>query len=200
MNYNYIAPFYDTLSKLCFFNRQQKAHKPILEHLKANDRILWLGGGSGWFLTKIDQLGIDLTIDYVEVSFVMINRAKKKSLINISVNFIEEDILYFVPDKAYDVIITAFIFDHFKVIDCENMFNRFDNNLISRGKWIYIDFCEQQNVVQRFITKLMVLFFNVIAGIKTNDFPKISYLFQSYQLISSKSYFINYIQSKVYLK
>lgn len=200
MNYNYIAPYYDVLSRLCFLNRQQKAHKIILNHLKSNDKILWLGGGSGWFLKEIDNLEIKLSIDYVEVSSVMMEKAKERKLKNISIHFIQEDILKFIPNQEYDVIITAFIFDHFQVNECEMMFNRFNSFLRPNGIWVYIDFNEVQNHFQRLLTHSMVLFFSVIAGIKTNDFPKIDYLFDEYKLIDHQEYFGKYIQAKVYQK
>lgn len=200
MNYNYIAPYYDILSRFCFLNQQQKAHQVILNHLKQNDRILWLGGGSGWFLEEIDLLGIKLEIDYVEVSSVMMDKAKSKILYNYEVNFIQEDILKFNTSQKYDVVITAFIFDHFKAEECELMFHRFNQNLNRNGKWIYIDFCEDQNLFQRILTRSMVLFFNIIAGIKTQDFPKIERLFSNMKLIESKNYFLKYIQAKVYQK
>ena len=200
MNYNYIAPYYDVLSRLCFLNRQQKAHKIILNHLKSNDKILWLGGGSGWFLPEIERLGIKLSIDYVEVSAVMIEKAKKHNCNNISIKFIQEDILNFKSNQSYDVVITAFIFDHFQTNECERMFNRFNRYLKPNGLWVYIDFNEVQNYFQRLLTHSMVLFFSVIAGIKTNDFPKIEYLFDEFKLIDQQDYFGKYIQAKVYQK
>jgi len=200
MNYNYIAPYYDFLSRLCFLNRQQMAHKIILNYVKPNDKILWLGGGSGWFLPKMDELGFPLTIDYVEVSTIMINKAKQHKLKHLSVNFITQDILHFYPDKIYDVVITAFIFDHFTTTDCQEMFYRFTLNLNHKAKWIYIDFNEDQNQMQRLLTKTMVVFFNLVAGFRTNDFPKVDILFNSYQLIDKQSYFLDYIQSKIYQK
>ncbi len=200
MNYNYIAPYYDLLSRICFLNQQQKAHQIILEHLKPNAKILWLGGGSGWFLPKIDQLRFNLSIDYVEVSLVMLTKAKQKKLKNTSVHFIEEDILKFNSDQKYDVIITAFIFDHFKREECELMFNRFNENLKTNGKWIYIDFCENQTKIQRCLTRAMVLFFNVVAGIKAKDFPKVDDLFNNFKMLAKRAYFLKYIEAKVYVK
>lgn len=200
MNYNYIAPYYDFLSRLCFLNRQQNAHKIILKHLNSNDKILWLGGGSGWFLPEIERLGVKLSIDYVEVSSVMIEKAKKYNCNNISIKFILDDILNFKSNQSYDVVITAFIFDHFKRKDCELIFNRFNLNLRDKGKWFYIDFCEDQNVFQRFLTRSMVLFFSIIAGIKTKDFPEIEYLFDEFKLIDQQHLFAKYIQANVYQK
>ncbi|RLZ10771.1 methyltransferase domain-containing protein [Faecalibacter macacae] len=200
MNYNYIAPYYDLLSRICFLNRQQIAHKIILKYLKANDKILWLGGGSGWFLEEINELNILVEIDYVELSTVMINKAKTRNHSNLKVNFYKEDIFKFETNQNYNIVITAFIFDHFSASDCEVLFTKFNPNLIIEGKWFCVEFNENQNLIQRFLTKSMVVFFNLIAGIKTKDFPKIDHLFNDFNLIEEKQYFWNYIQSKVYKK
>lgn len=200
MNYNYIAPYYDLLSRICFLNRQQLAHKIILKHLNSGDQILWLGGGSGWFLEDINKLNIDLEFDYVEFSTVMIEKAKARKVSNINVNFYQEDFFQFVPNKNYDVIITAFVFDHFSEKECEILLKKYNQFLNKKGKWAYVDFCEEQNFIQRFLTKSMVLFFNLVAGIGAKDFPKVNGLFDDFELIEGKEYFGNYIQSKIYKK
>ena len=201
MNYNYIAPFYDSLSRICFLNRQQKAHRLILPYLENNQKILWLGGGSGWFLKEMDHLNLNLEIDYVEMSSVMMNKAKSLDLKHIKVNFYQEDLLNFILEKAqYDVIITAFIFDHFSEENCDRIFKKYDKVLKENGLWFYVDFAQDQNKIQRFLTSSMVLFFRLIANIKTNDFPKIEYLFDSFYLVKEEFYFGNYIKSQVFRK
>ena len=191
MNYNYIAPFYDILSRICFLNRQQKAHQPILSYLKNEMKILWIGGGSGWFLEDIDQLNLSLHIDYVELSSAMMNAAKTRNLNAIQVNFIQEDIFEYQLIEEYDLIITAFFFDHFKEEECVDLFHRLNKSLKNKGIWFYVDFNQNQNIIQRFLTKAMVLFFCWVAGIKNKDFPKVEYLFNSYQKIEEHYYFGN---------
>ena len=200
MNYNYIAPFYDGLSRICFLNNQQKAHQPILTYLRSEMKILWLGGGSGWFLENIDQLNLQLEIDYVEISSVMIKAAKGRQLKHININFIQQDILDFHPIYKYDLIISAFIFDHFKENECQKIFNQINPYLKQKGFWFYVDFNQEQNYIQRILTKSMVMFFNLVARIKNQDFPKIEYLFDEMMKIEEKYYFGNYIVSRIYQK
>ena len=200
MNYNYIAPFYDGLSRICFLNRQQNAHHPIIPYLKNNMKILWLGGGSGWFLEEMDKLKFQLEIDYVEISSVMMNAAQARVLRHVKVNYIQQDVLKFYPTAEYDLIITAFIFDHFKVEQCQQIFNQIYPKLKNKGLWFYVDFIQNQNFIQRVLTRSMVLFFNIVAGIKNQDFPKIEYLFDAMKKIEEKFYFGNYIVSRIYQK
>lgn len=200
MNYNYIAPFYDTLSRICFMNRQQIAHRLILPYCKNNQKILWLGGGSGWFLQEMDDLQLNLEIDYVEMSSVMMNKAKSLALNHLKVHFYQEDLFQFETEKQYDVVITAFIFDHFQEEQCEVLLNKYNKRLKKGGLWFYVDFTQEQNKLQRFLTSSMVLFFRLIAGIKTNDFPKIEHLFQPFLLLKEKSYFGHYIKAQIFKK
>lgn len=200
MNYNLIAPYYDTLSRICFFNRQQIAHRLILNYLKPNDRICWIGGGSGWFLMEMDQLKIPLKIDYIEFSEVMINYAKNQKLKHINVNFIQLDVFKFEPNNTYDVIISAFIFDHFSVKKCEKLFEKLNQQLQDKGLWFYVDFQQNQLIWQRFLSQLMVLFFDWIAGMGKQSFPKIEYLFKNFKPLQKENYFFSYIESIVYQK
>ena len=77
MNYNFIAPYYHSLSQLIFLNRQHQAHFVILKHLKENDKILWVGGGAGKFIAEIEKLNLKLDIDYVDFSSKMIELSIK---------------------------------------------------------------------------------------------------------------------------
>ena len=67
MNYNFIAPYYHSLSQLFFFNRQHQAHFLILKHLKDGDKILWIGGGAGKFISALEQHNLKLEIDYIDL-------------------------------------------------------------------------------------------------------------------------------------
>ena len=95
MNYNFIAPYYHSLSQLIFLNQQHCAHFPILNFLKAGDKILWVGGGAGKFISELEKLNFNLEITYVDFSSKMIDLAKKQSTKNIKINFIVADIFDF---------------------------------------------------------------------------------------------------------
>jgi len=200
MNYNIIAPYYDILSRIAFCNRQQRAHRLILKYIQPHQHILWLGGGSGWFLKEIDQLGYAVTIDYIEFSESMMNQAKQIPLKNLNLNFIHEDAFEYKYVKKYDVIITAFFFDHFTEEKCTSLHQTLDFHLVEGGLWFYVDFIQNQNKIQKFITQLMIYFFRLVAQIKTDNFPKVEYLFKAYKLVEEKMYFGNYITSRIYRK
>ncbi|MBF0597250.1 class I SAM-dependent methyltransferase [Faecalibacter rhinopitheci] len=200
MNYNFIAPYYDILSRICFLNRQQIAHHVILKHLKSGNRILWIGGGSGWFLQELNSLQINLEIDYVELSKVMVDKASSKIYENLKVNYYCEDMFSFNYNRGYDVVISAFIFDHFTEIQCEKLFRKINPFLIKGGKWFYLDFSTKQTKFQQFLTQSMIMFFNVVAGLNNSHFPKIDHLFNEFELVEEVFYFKKYIRAQVFRK
>lgn len=200
MNYNLIAPFYDLLSRIAFLNQQQKAHELILKYIKPDQRILWIGGGSGWFLKSLDSLQMNLIIDYVENSEVMIRKAKSVEVKNLEIHFIQEDAFQYAYIKSYDIIITAFFFDHFEEEQCQPLILQLDQTLNKKGLWFFVDFVQQQNYWQKMITQSMIYFFRVVAQIKTKKFPPLNNAFENYEVVEEKHYFLQYIVARIYRK
>ena len=201
MNYNYIAPYYHFLSQLCFFNRQHHAHFPILKYLKEGDKILWIGGGAGKFISELDKLGIYLEIDYIELSSKMVELAQKKCSENLAISFHVADVFDVDLTQQYDVILTAFLFDHFEQSKAEKLFHQLNQQLETNGIWFYVDFCKNQNYWQRIMTQLMLFFFRRIVGLRLDYLPQVNSVFgQYYNVIERQTVFKEYIESYVYQK
>ena len=201
MNYNFIAPYYHSLSQLIFLNRQQQAHFLILKYLKDGDKILWVGGGAGKFIAELEKLNLKLEIDYVDFSSKMIELAKKETITNLKINFIVADIFDFETDKKYDVVMTTFLFDHFTQTKAEELFLRLNKCLCKNGIWFYVDFVENQKGWQKSLTKLMLRFFRVVIGLDISQLPKMKQLFmQHFEIIEQKNYFKKYMISCVFKK
>ncbi|MGV0922058.1 class I SAM-dependent methyltransferase [Empedobacter falsenii] len=201
MNYNFIAPYYHSLSQLIFLNRQHQAHFVILKHLKENDKILWVGGGAGKFIAEIEKLNLKLDIDYVDFSSKMIDLAKKGKTSNLNMNFIVADIFDFETDKKYDVVMTTFLFDHFKQPKAEELFNQLNSYLKIGGLWFYVDFVQNQKGWQKSVTNVMLSFFRIVIGLDISQLPKMQQSFMSYfEIVENKLFFKKYIESIVYQK
>ena len=201
MNYNFIAPYYHSLSQLIFLNRQHQAHFVILKHLKENDKILWVGGGAGKFIAEIEKLNLKLDIDYVDFSSKMIDLAKKEKTSHLNINFIVADIFDFETDKKYDVVMTTFLFDHFTQTKAEELFLSLNKCLCKNGIWFYVDFVENQKGWQKSLTKLMLRFFRVVIGLDISQLPKMKQFFmQHFEIIEQKNYFKKYMISCVFKK
>lgn len=201
MNYNFIAPYYHSLSQLIFLNRQHQAHFVILKHLKENDKILWVGGGAGKFIAEIEKLNLKLDIDYVDFSSRMIDLAQKEKTSNLNINFIVADIFDFETDKKYDVVMTTFLFDHFKQPKAEELFNQLNSYLKVGGLWFYVDFVQNQKGWQKSVTNVMLSFFRIVIGLDISQLPKMQQIFMSYfEIVEHKLFFKKYIESIVYQK
>ena len=201
MNYNFIAPYYHSLSQLIFLNRQHQAHFVILKHLKENGKILWVGGGAGKFIAEIEKLNLKLDIDYVDFSSKMIDLAKKGKTSNLNINFIVADIFDFETDKKYDVVMTTFLFDHFKQPKAEELFNQLNSYLKVGGLWFYVDFVQNQKGWQKSVTNVMLSFFKIVIGLDISQLPKMQQSFLSFfKIVEHKLFFKKYIESIVYQK
>lgn len=201
MNYNFIAPYYDSLSRIIFLNRQHLAHFLILKHLKNNDKILWVGGGAGKFIPELEKLNLNLEIDYIDFSSKMIQLACKNKTNHVKIHFITSDIFEYDLKDKYDVVMTTFLFDHFKQDKAEELFIKLNKSLNLDGIWFNVDFCQNQNKWQKRITKLMLVFFRFMIGLNINELPNMKSIFENkFEVIQQKSFFKNYIESLVWRK
>ncbi|HBX62046.1 MULTISPECIES: class I SAM-dependent methyltransferase [Empedobacter] len=201
MNYNFIAPYYHSLSQLIFLNRQHQAHFVILKYLKKNDKILWVGGGAGKFIAEIEKLNLKLDIDYVDFSSKMIDLAKKEKTSNLNINFIVADIFDFETDKKYDVVMTTFLFDHFNQSKAEELFSQLNSYLKVEGLWFYVDFVQNQKGWQKSVTNVMLSFFRIVIGLDISQLPKMHQSFlPNFKIVEHKFFFKKYIESIVYQK
>jgi ubiquinone/menaquinone biosynthesis C-methylase UbiE len=164
-DYNRVAPFYDRLAKIVFGRKHEEAKMANLDLIKANHRILIVGGGSGQLLKYIDQKGIRCKVDYIDISKAMLQRARRHKLNNIDVRFYEADILEFLPELTYDIICTNFFFDQFNEKDCLAYLNQLRSSSHKHTKLLYADFVHSKKLTDRVILKLMYGFFQVSTGL-----------------------------------
>ncbi len=203
MNYNRIAKYYDRMSRLVYGDRQHQVQCLLLDYLKAGDRVLWVGGGEGRLLLDMDQLGLNLHIDYVEASSVMVDLAQEKKVSSaILVDYFIEDIRYFTMNvESYDVVLTAFLFDHFSQQEADDLFSRLDSALKAGGIWLYADFIASRKSFYPLLTKMMLWFFRIAVGLKINHLPHVINRFEdNYELKKKKMVFKEYIVSVIYKK
>ncbi len=76
------------------------------------DRLLILGGGSGWILESINALSFDGEVWYIEASSEMIRLASKRQL-DFKVHFIHGTEENIPQEVVFDAVITNFYLDLF---------------------------------------------------------------------------------------
>ncbi|MEO8712669.1 MAG: class I SAM-dependent methyltransferase [Parafilimonas sp.] len=204
-NYNSIAGYYDTLSRIVFQKSIVKAQQYLIEFITNNNTVLLIGGGTGWILEEISKMKREnISVVYVEKSSKMIELSKKRNYKNIKVDFINNDIETYKTDERFDVIITPFLFDNFTEKKIQQIFKKLDELLNQKGFWLYADFVNDKTnkkTWQQYLLKTMYLFFRVTAKIETQELIDMRpYFTEKYSLISQQFYYKHFIQAIAYRK
>ncbi len=163
-----LAPMYDALARIVIGSGIRKSQLYFLNHLTTKNKLLILGGGTGWILPFILKMNPALQIDYIDVSPKMIALAKGK-VKNSRVRFIvgtEENI----PDKDYDCVITNFYLDLFDEAKLESVVLRIKKSLQPGACWIATDFVNEKWWHKSVLT-IMYRFFHVTTGLQTLSLP-----------------------------
>ncbi|RZL39782.1 MAG: methyltransferase domain-containing protein [Pedobacter sp.] len=109
-NYDKIANYYDSLSRLVFGKSQLNAQINQLKNIKKNSSILIVGGGTGWILEEIGKRHPSgLKITYVEISAKMLALSKDRDYGANSVLFIHSSIEDFNLGDHFNIILTPFL-------------------------------------------------------------------------------------------
>ena len=162
-----IAKWYDRLAKLIFGDAIVKSQLHFLNELPEEGKLLIIGGGSGWILKEVESHRPRLKIDYLEPSAKMMERSKARDVNYTNVEFIigtEADI----PETIYDGIITNFFLDVFDEERLKEIMHHLKAKLSKDGIWLCTDFQETGKLYQRFLLKLMHLFFGLISNLDAN--------------------------------
>jgi ubiquinone/menaquinone biosynthesis C-methylase UbiE len=205
-NYDAVAPFYDSLSRLVFGRSHVNAQIEQLKNIPVGARILIAGGGTGWVLEEIARVHASgLVITYVEISAKMIGRAKKRASGNNIVHFVHAGIEQFTPPGKFDVIHTAFLFDNFSASRVNLVFNQLDDLLEEGGLWLFCDFKlkpQDRFGWKHIMLKMMYLFFRLLARVEAKKLHEVEALFGSknYQIISRKAHYRGFIASIIFRK
>jgi ubiquinone/menaquinone biosynthesis C-methylase UbiE len=204
-NYNNIASFYDFLSKMVFGNAIINAQRFLVEAIPAKSTVLIVGGGTGWILEEIAKVHSEgLEIAYVEPSEKMVSMSEKRNAGFNEVIFINKTVEEVEFPNHFDIVITPFLFDNFSSITSNQVFQKIDGCLVPDGVWLFVDLQPIKKGVlwQHMLLKIMYLFFKLVCQIEANSLHDTTVLFHQYKykLISSRTFFKNFICSSVYKK
>lgn len=159
-----LAPMYDALARMVIGSGIRKSQLHYLNYLTATNKLLILGGGTGWILPFILEMNPALQIDYIDVSPKMIALAKGR-VMDSRVRFIvgtEENI----PDTDYDCVITNFYLDLFDDAKLESVVLRIKNSIQPDASWIATDFVSEK-FWHKGLLIVMYQFFRITTGLQT---------------------------------
>lgn len=200
-NYDNSAWFYDRLSHMVYGRALVNAQLYLLQFVKAGQRVLIAGGGTGWILEELCKLyPSGLEIVYVEISANMIALSRKRDVRNNQVDFINAPVEEVKFDKLFDTIITPFLFDNFTQANAQAIFNHVGSLLKLDGTWLNCDFRLTGKWWQRFLLKSMLVFFRMICHIEAKALPDIDGLFKKggYEVVEERSFFGEFVIARLY--
>lgn len=205
-NYDKIAKYYDTLSRLVFFRAQVNAQIAVLKAIPANSKLLIVGGGTGWILEEIAKIHAEgLEITYVEISGKMLVLSKKRDVKQNQVNFVHAAIADFKTTETFDVVLTAFLFDNFSASAAIEVFEQLHQQLKTGAIWLFTDFYYAKQTGrfwQGWLLKMMYFFFRRISEVEADELVNMEPLFakKGYTLLQTQLTYQRFIKSIVYLR
>jgi tRNA (cmo5U34)-methyltransferase len=167
--YNVLAPVYDSLARLLLGKSIQQMQLQFLNLLISKNKLLILGGGTGWILPAIDRINSNIQIDYVDLSTGMIKKAKERGTDPTRIRFIEgteRDI----PNADYDCVITNFYLDLFTDSELKGIVIHIKNCMHPNSYWFVTEFVTSSSW-SKVKLKCMYIFFWLTTGLKTTQLP-----------------------------
>jgi len=205
-NYDRIARYYDSLSRMIFFSAQVNAQVEQLRFIPANSRILIAGGGTGWILEEIANVHPSgLHITYIEISEKMLALSRKRDVKANKVAYLHASAEEAQLQGSYDVIMTAFLFDNFEKEKVKEVFGKFDGLLKDAGLWLFADFYYEKGSGKSwkwYLLKTMYLFFKQISDVEASMLIDTAQFFKQhhYKILKTNFYYSGFIKAIIYQK
>lgn len=196
--FDFLAPFYDGLARLFIGRDIVNSQLYFLKIFKECNHLLILGGGSGWILNFIGREFPDLKIDYIDISPMMINSARKKYGGNKNINFIQGTESN-IPDRLYDGVITNFYLDMFHERSLKVVIQKIKRSLTENAFWVVTDFVNERRQ-HRMMLWWMYQFFELIARIEATHLPdwQNQMAIAEFKIVESKNFKSGFIKSNLY--
>ncbi len=196
--FDFLAPWYDGLARYVVGKDIVNAQIHFLKSFKDCKQLLILGGGSGWILKPLRAACPDLQIDYIDISSVMIEAAKRNSGNHRWINFIqgtEDDI----PNRYYDGVITNFYLDLFDERSIGHIISRIRTSLTPSALCLVTDFVDEKRW-HRLMLWVMYRFFRITARIEATRLPDWQHEMNDagLTLFDSKNFKRGFIKSNLY--
>ena len=205
-NYDSIANYYDRIHHLLYGQSEINAQVELLDYVRPGDRLLIVGGGTGWILDKIGSIfpsGLEIT--YIESSARMMELSKTRkwgqNRVELVVSVVEE----WKGKTDYDCILTGFFFDNFKEVHAASIVQQLTPYLKIGGYWLETDFYyprKRGKLWQAILLYSMYLSARLICGVEAKRLPDMERIFseEGYRVLYTSFHYQRFIRSVVYRK
>ena len=206
-NYDRVANYYDRIHHLFYGQAETHAQVELLDYVRPGDRLLIVGGGTGWILEKIAVVFPGgLAITYIESSVRMMALTKTRNWGENTVTFVSgvvEDWVY--SGAEFDCILTGFFFDNFREEQAVRIVEQLSGCLKNGGVWLEADFYYPRGrgkLWQAILLWLMYVSARLICGVEAKRLPDMERIFteRGYRLMFISFHYQRFIRSVVYRK
>ena len=205
-NFNRIAWCYDGLTKIIFGKSIRKSQTEFLVYCKPEDKVLIVGGGTGWILEDLASMDMNIYITYIEKSSKMIEKAKGIALRckGLTIDFIIGTEMDIPVNTKFDLVLANYFFDLFTPAKQKFISNLFYQALNRNGLLLTADFYidKKSPIWQKIVVRIMYLFFKLSTGIETMKLSNYrKYIEQlPFTCIHHRVFYAQFIHSNVYQK
>ena len=178
MSFDAVAPWYRTLETIAFGNALQRARVACLDGIGSPRRGLIVGEGNGRFLAALLQRQPLIRIDCVDASQRMLDLARDHLLKTdprqlSRVAFFKSDVASWTPKDRYDLIVTHFFLDCFRMKSVGNIVAKLAQAAAPNSIWLLADFTIPKEGLARRHARawlaVMYRFFRSVAGIEAGE-------------------------------
>lgn len=190
--YGFLASIYQPISQLVFGKDLIKANQAFLE-IKANERVLIIGGGDG---LAYRDFRVNLKGEFWDLSPKM-SQLAKRNLLGSSLIFQTGAWPGF---GKFDLVFLPFVLDTLTDREISQLLFQVSKCLTPGGKVIISEFYSPQTFPQRFIQQLMIFGFQILVNHPRKDLPNISENMKAvgFELCQEKFWRKGWIRAQVY--
>jgi ubiquinone/menaquinone biosynthesis C-methylase UbiE len=187
-----------------FGQSEINAQVDLLGYVRPGDRLLIVGGGTGWILEKIAAIfpsGLEIT--YIESSARMMELTKTRKWGQSRVELVNSGVEEWKARMEYDCILTGFFFDNFKESHAVEIVKRLTPCLKTGGYWLDADFFypkKRGKLWQAILLYSMYWSARLICGVEAKRLPDMDRIFgeEGYGVLYTTFHYQRFIRSVVY--
>ncbi len=225
-NYDPIANYYDRIHHLFYGQAEISAQVELLEYVRPGDRLLIVGGGSGWILEKIAAVfpsGLEIT--YIESSVRMMELTKTRKWGRNRVELVTSGVEEWIGGEGserekigeersggaaiwggaaeYDCILTGLFFDNFEEAHAAAIVSKLTRFLKHDGYWLESDFYypkKRGKLWQAVLLWTMYMSARLICGVEAKRLPDMDKIFEGegYRVVYSTFHYQRFVRGVVY--
>lgn len=203
-NYDKIANYYDRIHHLFYGQAEINAQVELLDYVRPGDRLLILGGGTGWILEKIGAIfPSGLRITFVESSARMMELTKARKWGQNEVELVLTTVEEWKGEMEYDCVLTGLFFDNFKDAHAAAIVRQVTPYLKNGGYWLESDFYyprKRGKLWQAILLYSMYISARMICGVEAKRLPDMDRIFgeEGYRMLYTTFHYQRFIRSVVY--